>query len=214
MTGMMPHSHMGKRSPRRPPMAMASTRLRGITLATNCCGTSSSRTPAITAPRTMNGIASHRMLMKIRMKFLEAASKSGTVLTTSGSNGLGSRSERLSRYYAAGRGRGSPARLSFSNTAADFARRLRPAGSLRGSGVEQGGTAAVHQIEGRGRLRLGDDQRRRDAQHLPGQRPQQVDALVAVPLVAGQDGGVGPVGGRAAGVVRHLHTPDHAALFA
>ncbi len=65
---MMPHSHMGKTSPSRPPMAMASNRLRGTKRVMSFCGTSSSRMPAMTAPRTMNGMASRRMPMKSVMK--------------------------------------------------------------------------------------------------------------------------------------------------
>jgi hypothetical protein len=67
----MPHSHIGKTSPSRPLRAMARKRLRGMTLAKNCCGTSSSRKPAMTAPRTMNGRASRKMLQKSPMKLME-----------------------------------------------------------------------------------------------------------------------------------------------
>ncbi len=67
MIGMMPHSHMGNGSPSRPPARMAHTRLRGMMRVMSCCGTNSSSTPAMIAPRTMNGIASYTMLVKNSM---------------------------------------------------------------------------------------------------------------------------------------------------
>ena len=49
MTGTMPHSHMGKIRPSTPPMATATSGCVGMSLVIACCGTISSRMPAMMA---------------------------------------------------------------------------------------------------------------------------------------------------------------------
>src|SRR5688572_8069266 len=65
------------------------------------------------------------------------------------------------------------------------------------------------------RLGLGDRERRRDANHLLGERPHQVDgAAFLVAAVGGQDAGVGDLVRALAAELADLDAPDHAALFA
>src|SRR5262245_54071440 len=68
ITTTMPHSHIGKIKPKSAPIITAGTTDCGRNFVSACCGRNSSRIPAITAPRTMNGIASHRIELKSRIK--------------------------------------------------------------------------------------------------------------------------------------------------
>ena len=68
MTTMIPHSHIGKIRPKSPPIITAGTTYDGKIRPINCCGRISSRMPAMTAPRTMNGIASQRMELNVTTK--------------------------------------------------------------------------------------------------------------------------------------------------
>src|SRR5438876_10356347 len=72
----------------------------------------------------------------------------------------------------------------------------------------------AHQAHGRPCFFFGNDQRRRDPYYFLRQRAEQMDAFVAVTKITSEHDRVGPLRGSAAGPVRCLQAPDHAALFA
>ena len=75
------------------------------------------------------------------------------------------------------------------------------------------GEDPAHERHRFARLALGNHQGRRDAEHLLGERAEEMNPIPSVPLapVAGEDGGVGPVGGKAILEVPHFDAPHHPA---